>query len=109
MRGTMRREAGREVGTMSWRSGYLGVAGAALLLVWGCRGAAEDVADLAAGEGLDSRDAAGDSPAHESESGPALVEQEQVPSQGYLARQAEYPPERDVSQEEPRVAVFICH
>jgi hypothetical protein len=86
----MRREAGREVGTMSWRSGYLGVAGAALLLVWGCRGAAEDVADLAAGEGLDSRDAAGDSPAHESESGPAWVEQEQVPSQGYLARQAEY-------------------
>ncbi len=28
---------------------------------------------------------------------------------GTLTRQVEYPPERDVSQEEPRVAVFVCH
>jgi len=26
-----------------------------------------------------------------------------------LARQPEYPPERDITQEEPRVAVFVCH
>jgi heterodisulfide reductase subunit A-like polyferredoxin len=26
-----------------------------------------------------------------------------------LTRQVEYPPEQDVSQEEPRVAVFVCH
>jgi len=30
-------------------------------------------------------------------------------ARGTLTRQIEYPPERDVSQEEPRVAVFICH
>jgi heterodisulfide reductase subunit A-like polyferredoxin len=28
---------------------------------------------------------------------------------GALARKAEYPPERDVSGEEPRVGVFVCH
>jgi len=28
---------------------------------------------------------------------------------GTLTRQAVYPPERDVSQEEPRVGVFVCH
>ncbi|MDD2695208.1 MAG: FAD-dependent oxidoreductase [Anaerolineales bacterium] len=28
---------------------------------------------------------------------------------GSLTRQAVYPPERDVSQEEPRVGVFVCH
>ncbi len=30
-------------------------------------------------------------------------------ARGTLARQPEYPPERDVAQEEPRVAVFVCH
>ena len=30
-------------------------------------------------------------------------------ARGTLTRQIEYPPEQDVSQEEPRVAVFICH
>ena len=30
-------------------------------------------------------------------------------ARGTLTRQAEYPPERDVSQEEPRIAVFVCH
>ncbi len=30
-------------------------------------------------------------------------------ARGTLTRQIEYPPERDVAQEEPRVAVFICH
>jgi heterodisulfide reductase subunit A len=28
---------------------------------------------------------------------------------GKLAREREYPPERDVSDEEPRVGVFVCH
>ncbi len=28
---------------------------------------------------------------------------------GKLAREREYPPERDVSEEEPRVGVFVCH
>ncbi len=30
-------------------------------------------------------------------------------ARGTLARQAEHPPERDVSGEEPRIAVFVCH
>jgi heterodisulfide reductase subunit A-like polyferredoxin len=30
-------------------------------------------------------------------------------ARGTLALQVEYPPERDVSHEEPRIAVFICH
>ncbi|MBC7346601.1 MAG: FAD-dependent oxidoreductase, partial [Clostridia bacterium] len=30
-------------------------------------------------------------------------------ARGQLVRQKEYPPERDVSAEEPRVGVFICH
>ena len=30
-------------------------------------------------------------------------------ARGTLTRQPEYPPERDVSGEEPRVAVFVCH
>ncbi|MBS1253702.1 MAG: NADPH-Fe(3+) oxidoreductase subunit beta [Anaerolineales bacterium] len=30
-------------------------------------------------------------------------------ARGTLTRQAEYPPERDVAQEEPRIAVFVCH
>ena len=30
-------------------------------------------------------------------------------TRGALARQAEYPPEREVSNEDPRVAVFVCH
>jgi heterodisulfide reductase subunit A-like polyferredoxin len=32
-----------------------------------------------------------------------------APARGSLARSAEYPTERDVSDEEPRVAVFVCH
>ncbi len=28
---------------------------------------------------------------------------------GKLSREREYPPERDVSQEEPRIGVFVCH
>jgi len=28
---------------------------------------------------------------------------------GKLAREREYPPERDVSEEEPRIGVFVCH
>ncbi len=28
---------------------------------------------------------------------------------GRLARKKEYPPERDISEEEPRVGVFVCH
>jgi heterodisulfide reductase subunit A-like polyferredoxin len=31
------------------------------------------------------------------------------PARGTLARKAEYPPERDISAEEPRVGVFVCH
>ncbi len=30
-------------------------------------------------------------------------------SRGLLSREREYPPERDVSGEEPRVGVFVCH
>jgi heterodisulfide reductase subunit A-like polyferredoxin len=30
-------------------------------------------------------------------------------ARGTLTRQAVYPPERDVSEEEPRVGVFVCH
>ncbi|RPI33051.1 MAG: FAD-binding protein [Chloroflexota bacterium] len=30
-------------------------------------------------------------------------------ARGSLTRQAVYPPERDVSEEEPRVGVFVCH
>lgn len=30
-------------------------------------------------------------------------------ARGTLTRQAEYPPERDVTKEEPRIAVFVCH
>jgi len=30
-------------------------------------------------------------------------------ARGLLSRQREYPPERDVSAEEPRVGVFVCH
>jgi len=30
-------------------------------------------------------------------------------ARGSLTRQPEYPPERDVSEEEPRVGVFVCH
>ena len=32
-----------------------------------------------------------------------------APARGTLTRRVEYPPERDVLHEEPRVAVFICH
>jgi len=32
-----------------------------------------------------------------------------APARGSLTRVAEYPPERDVSTEEPRVGVFVCH
>jgi heterodisulfide reductase subunit A len=32
-----------------------------------------------------------------------------APARGSLTRQIEYPPERDVSHEEPRIAVFVCH
>ncbi|HMK08915.1 MAG TPA: FAD-dependent oxidoreductase, partial [Anaerolineales bacterium] len=32
-----------------------------------------------------------------------------APARGSLTRRAEYPPERDVSGEEPRVGVFVCH
>ncbi|MGD8815225.1 MAG: FAD-dependent oxidoreductase, partial [Anaerolineales bacterium] len=32
-----------------------------------------------------------------------------APSRGTLARHATFPPERDVSGEEPRVGVFVCH
>ena len=28
---------------------------------------------------------------------------------GKLAKERVYPPERDVSEEEPRVGVFVCH
>lgn len=30
-------------------------------------------------------------------------------ARGSLTRQAVYPPERDISQEEPRIGVFVCH
>jgi heterodisulfide reductase subunit A-like polyferredoxin len=32
-----------------------------------------------------------------------------APSRGMLAQSAEYPEERDVQQEEPRIGVFVCH
>jgi len=32
-----------------------------------------------------------------------------APARGTLTRVKEYPPERDVSEEEPRIGVFICH
>jgi len=32
-----------------------------------------------------------------------------APARGTLARLKTYPPERDVSEEEPRVGVFVCH
>jgi len=32
-----------------------------------------------------------------------------APARGLLARERAYPPERDVSGEEPRVGVFVCH
>jgi heterodisulfide reductase subunit A-like polyferredoxin len=32
-----------------------------------------------------------------------------APARGTLTREAEYPEERDVSEEDPRVAVFVCH
>jgi heterodisulfide reductase subunit A-like polyferredoxin len=32
-----------------------------------------------------------------------------APARGTLTREAEYPAERDVSGEDPRVAVFVCH
>ncbi|MGE5224823.1 MAG: FAD-dependent oxidoreductase, partial [Omnitrophica WOR_2 bacterium] len=32
-----------------------------------------------------------------------------APARGTLTRQAVYPPERDVSEEPPRVGVFVCH
>jgi len=32
-----------------------------------------------------------------------------APARGTLTREAVYPPERDVSEEEPRVGVFVCH
>ncbi len=32
-----------------------------------------------------------------------------APARGLLAREREYPPERDVSGEEPRIGVFVCH
>ena len=32
-----------------------------------------------------------------------------APARGTLTRKKEYPPERDVSGEEPRIGVFVCH
>ena len=39
----------------------------------------------------------------------AAAEQLLAPARGTLARKVEYPPERDVTAEEPRVGVFVCH
>ncbi len=39
----------------------------------------------------------------------AAAEQLLAPARGTLARKVEYPPERDVTGEEPRVGVFVCH
>ena len=39
----------------------------------------------------------------------ACAEMLLAPARGTLVREREYPPERDVSGEEPRVGVFICH
>jgi len=32
-----------------------------------------------------------------------------APARGELVSEAEYPPERDISEEEPRIGVFVCH
>jgi heterodisulfide reductase subunit A-like polyferredoxin len=32
-----------------------------------------------------------------------------APARGSLTRTAEYPPERDISEEDPRIGVFVCH
>ncbi len=32
-----------------------------------------------------------------------------APGRGTLIQEIEYPPERDVSEEDPRIAVFVCH
>ncbi|MBN1313820.1 MAG: FAD-dependent oxidoreductase [Anaerolineales bacterium] len=32
-----------------------------------------------------------------------------APARGLLATRKQYPPERDISEEEPRVGVFVCH
>ena len=39
----------------------------------------------------------------------ALCGQLLAAQRGKLSREREYPPERDVSEEEPRVGVFVCH
>jgi heterodisulfide reductase subunit A len=39
----------------------------------------------------------------------ALCEQLLVSRRGELAREKEYPPERDISNEAPKVGVFVCH
>jgi len=39
----------------------------------------------------------------------AQVEGLLAPARGSLTQEKEYPPERDVSQEEPRIGVFVCH
>jgi heterodisulfide reductase subunit A-like polyferredoxin len=39
----------------------------------------------------------------------AAAEKLLAASRGLLARQVAYPPERDITQEEPRVGVFVCH
>ncbi len=39
----------------------------------------------------------------------AAAEQLLAPARGLLARQVEYPPERDVTEEEAKVGVFVCH
>ena len=39
----------------------------------------------------------------------AAAEQLLAPARGTLARKVEYPPERDVTAEDPRVGVFVCH
>lgn len=39
----------------------------------------------------------------------AVVGELLATARGSLTRRPEYPPERDVSSEEPRIAVFVCH
>ena len=39
----------------------------------------------------------------------ACVERLLAPARGTLVQEAAYPPERDVSAEEPRIGVFVCH
>ncbi len=39
----------------------------------------------------------------------ALAGQLLAPARGVLARTREYPPERDVASEDPRIGVFVCH